>query len=162
MKKKTTQKTLAQAINIHKTERESLIEKKASIDARINQLDIEIHALTLSIDVVERLPDNFVSTPQGGTLTEQIVGLALQTLSERGPLHRRELLEIALQSGIVIGSEGKDQLNTFMSYLSRDERFKSMGRGVWCLTDVGVSEDPETEAEDDEEGGVLLRMPAQM
>ena len=162
MNRQNTVKTLGELVSRCKTEQKDLIEQKAKLDMRLGKLDSEIESLTHSMKIVENAPDNFVSTPQSGTLTEQVTNLIEQVLSESGPLHRKELLKIALESGIVFGSDEKDQLNTFMSYLSRDDRFKSDGRGVWRLIAAAESVDPENKAEVDEEGGVLLRMPRQM
>ena len=162
MNRQNTVKTLGELVSRCRTEQKDLIDQKSKLDMRLSKLDSEIESLTHSMKIVENAPNNFVSTPQSGTLTEQVTNLMEQVLNERGPLHRKELLKIALESGIVFGSDEKDQLNTFTSYLSRDDRFESDGRGVWRLTTASESVDPENEAEDGEEGGVLLRMPGQM
>lgn len=162
MRRQTVLKTLDEIVSKSKAERKGLLEQRAALDLKIKELDREIDSLSHSMKIVESARDNFVSAPQAGTLTEQVINLMERVLSESGPLHRKELLKIALESGIVFGSDEKDQLNTFTSYLSRDDRFKSDGRGVWRLIVASESVDPENKAEDDEEGGVLLRMPGQM
>ena len=162
MRRQTVLKTLDELVSKNRAKQKRLLEQRAKLDLKINELDKEIDSLSHSMQIVESASDNFVSTPQSGTLTEQVTNLIEQVLSESGPLHRKELLKMALESGIVFGSEEKDQLNTFGSYLSRDDRFKSDGRGVWRLTTASESVDSENKAEEDEEGGVLLRMPGQM
>lgn len=165
MRRQATLKTLDEIVSQSEAEREALLEQRATLDGRINELAENIDVLSRSMQIVECAKDNFVTAPQSGTLTEQITTLAEQVLGELGPTHRKELLRIGLESGIVIGS--KDKLNTFMSYLSQDDRFESAGGGVWRLV-ASVSESPsvepesEAEANEGEEGGVLLTMPAQI
>ena len=148
MRRQATLKTLGVLVAKCKAEQRNLTEQRASLELKINKLESDIDSMTRSIEIVEHSQVDFVSTPQAGTLTEQVTNLVEQLLADQGPLHRRELLRLTLESGIHFGSE--DQLNTFASYLARDERFVSNGHGVWRLASSDDQPDPVKEDRDDE------------
>ena len=71
------------------------------------------------------------STPaqQAQTLRDSVY----QILSEQHPLHRRTIFDRLIERGIPVG--GVDPVNTVGAHLSKDERFKNVGRGQWDLVE---------------------------
>ena len=135
--------------------------QKAEIEAEIGRLEERRGVIVSFREIVEAEPE---PVSREGTITSQVTDLVEQILSIEGPIHRKELLARVRQQGIYFGSAEKDQLNTFASYLTVDDRFESIGRGVWRLAGpdqhAGAVEDDAEEDNDtsNEEGGVLLSL----
>ena len=54
-----------------------------------------------------------------------------ELLHINGPLHRRDIFDRLIQSGMTIG--GRTPINTMAAHLSHDPRFESLGGGLWDL-----------------------------
>ena len=94
-------------------------------------LQVAISSLRNAIREVELAEDDFVTTPHKGTFREEITGAMRKTLEEHGPLHRNVILEKVSARGLHIGGG----IRTVGAYLSADERFKNVGKGIWALTE---------------------------
>ena len=111
-------------------------QKEARRDALVAELaliDRSLGTLRLSIQEVEEA--DIPSQPQEGTIQQVLTDFLFGVLSDEGPMHRKELLQRAQQHGIHIG--GKDVTNQMSSYMSKDSRFSSDGRGHWNVSDHG-------------------------
>lgn len=70
-----------------------------------------------------------------GTYTAEITAAIHDVLVvAEAPLHRNEILAALEESEFFVS--GKDKLGALSAYLSRDERFTSVGRGRWALTNA--------------------------
>ena len=82
--------------------------------------------------------DTTASKPEEGradaVTTDPGLNDAIHELLDRsGPLHRQEIFDRLVQSGMTIG--GQVPINTMAAHLSHDPRFKSIGDGKWDLDD---------------------------
>lgn len=94
-------------------------------------LQATIEGLRIAIREVETTEVEFVTTPQKGSFRETMTDAMYAALKERGPLHRSIILAEILDRGIHVGGG----INTVSAYLSVDERFKNVSRGVWAAAD---------------------------
>ena len=68
-----------------------------------------------------------------GTYTAEITAAICEVLSNAdAPLHRNEVLTRLEEREFFVS--GKDKLGALSAYLSRDERFTPVGKGMWGLT----------------------------
>ncbi len=97
----------------------------------LEALQKTIEGLRIAIQEVEHAEDNLVTTPQKGTYREEITSAMSDILALGGPLHRKVILEQLYARGIHIGGG----IRTVGAYLSVDDQFKNIGKGIWALTD---------------------------
>ena len=102
----------------------AILQKK---EKEIQALEGSINALRIAIREVEIAEDVAVTTSQRGTFRQELTDAMYGILNEHGPLHRNVILEKLQELGIHIGGG----INTVGSYLSVDNRFKSVGKGLW-------------------------------
>ena len=108
-------------IQILTDRRTQLIRKLADINAAI---------ATVNSFTDEGLNDSFIP-PQNETLKTQLTNAIYECLLREGPLHRKTILDRVSHMGIQIGV--KSPLSSLASYLSIDERFVNVGKGIWAL-----------------------------
>ena len=92
-------------------------------------LQIAIDGLRIAIAEVERATDDAVTTPQKGTYKQELTDTMYAIVSEYGPLHRNGILAKVKERGLHVGGG----VSTVGSYLSVDDRFKNVGKGMWTL-----------------------------
>ena len=68
-----------------------------------------------------------------GTYTAGITAAIYDLLVAVRPRHRQDILEKLEAQEFYVS--GKDKLGTVSAYLSTDQRFASLGKGQWTLTD---------------------------
>ena len=113
-----------------------ILQKKESELAALQE---SINVLSGAIKEVEMADDDAVTTPHRGTFKEELVSAIYDVLEEHGPLHRNVILQKILELGLHVGGG----VRTVGSYLSADDRFKNVGKGLWVLeepiTDYGIT-----------------------
>ena len=95
-----------------------------------------INALRIAIHEVEIAEDVVITTPQRGTFRQELTDAIYSILDEHGPLHRKIILGKLEERGIHVGGG----VNTVGSYLSVDDRFKSVGKGLWDNVALQIEE----------------------
>ena len=100
-------------------------------------LQTAIDGLRIAIAEVERATDDAVTTPQKGTYKQELTDTLYGILFEYGPLHRNAILEKVKERGLHVGGG----ISTVGSYLSVDDRFKNVGKGVWTLVEEPMTVD---------------------
>ena len=106
-------------------------------EKEIQALEGSINALRIAIREVELVDDIAVTTSQRGTFRQELTDAMYGILDEHGPLHRNVILEKLQELGIHIGGG----INTVGSYLSVDDRFKSVGKGLWDNVTLNLEDD---------------------
>ena len=95
----------------------------------------KLDGINSAISTVGSLADDSftdsVTRPQTGTFKEQLTGAIHEALLREGPLHRKTILNRVSSMGIQIGLT--KPLASLASYLSTDERFVNVGKGIWAL-----------------------------
>ena len=79
--------------------------------------------------------------PPEESSTSNIGDAIYEILSTERPLHRREVHNRLVEMGMKI--PGRDSVNNVGAHLSLDPRFKSVGGGVWDLSDPPVRDESE-------------------
>lgn len=109
-------------------------------------LDEEIRAFTETVRFLEASSEPPVVAPRrrAGSHGAELTDAVEKTLLAERPLHRKTILERVSDAGFYIG--GANPLASLGSYLSLDERFVNVGRGMWTLskeseTDIAKSDD---------------------
>ena len=100
-------------------------------------LQTAIDGLRIAIAEVERATDDAVTTPQKGTYKQELTDTLYVILFEYGPLHRNAILEKVRERGLHVGGG----ISTVGSYLSVDDRFKNVGKGMWRLVEEPITVD---------------------
>ena len=108
-----------------------ILQKK---EQQIQALEDSIRVLRAAIIEVELAEDDSVTTPQRGTFKVQTAGAIYDVLNKDAPmpLHRDFILAKLKERGLIIGGG----VSTIGAYLSMDERFKNVGKGLWTLADT--------------------------
>ncbi len=91
-------------------------------------------SIRVAIEEVENAHDDFITSPQRDSHRMELTNAMYSILLEEQPLHRRTILERVKERRIYVGGV-QGGMNTLATYLSTDERFKNVGRGVWALAD---------------------------
>ncbi len=101
------------------------------LETKKREIDKEVESLHVVIRVIERNGQS-QDTLNKDSFAERI-GTAIYDIlhGEGGPLHRSEIHGRIQQQGIHVG--GKNPVNSVGSYLSIDDRFVNVGRGMWDL-----------------------------
>ena len=92
--------------------------------------DINAAIATVNSFTDEGLNNSFIP-PQDETFKTQLTNAIYEALLREGPLHRKTILDRVSHMGIQIGV--KNPLSSLASYLSIDERFANVGKGIWAL-----------------------------
>ena len=95
----------------------------------MEQLMESINALRIAIREVESADDDGTTTPQKGTYKQELTDAMDHILAEYGPLHRTVILDKLQARGHHVGGG----VRTVGAYLSLDDRFKNVGKGIWGL-----------------------------
>ena len=107
-----------------------ILQKK---EQQLQTLEDSIRVLRAAIIEVEEAEDESVTTPQKGTFKEQTAEAIYDVLKEAQiPLHRNVILTKVKERGLIVGGG----VSTIGAYLSMDERFKNVGKGIWTLADT--------------------------
>ena len=107
--------------------------KVKELETHKRDLDKEVASLHITIRVFERNEQSQDSPNKdsfGGRIGDAIYGILH---NEGGPLHRSEIHSRIQEQGIHVG--GKNPVNSVGSYLSLDDRFVNVGRGMWDLAE---------------------------
>ena len=97
----------------------------------IKELQAQADNLMATIRLVETTEHEFVTTRQKGSFGEKIADTMYEVLEELGPLHRQQILNEVKRRGVYVGAGMK----TIGAYLSSDDRFENVSRGVWAAAD---------------------------
>ena len=115
-----------------------ILQKK---EQQVQTLEDSIRVLRAAIIEVEVAEDESVTTPQKGTFKEQTADAIYNVLKEaQRPLHRTVILTKVKERGLIIGGG----VSTIGGYLSMDDRFKNVGKGMWTLAEEPQSGMPLT------------------
>ena len=118
--------------------------RRAVLDQQIETLERALNVLTATEATLPIVPRKSESS-YAATITDAIE----QVLLEERPLHRSEILARVSARGVYVG--GTKPIASLGSYLSVDNRFKNVGRGVWTLTnDVLLPDEGVTKESTDE------------
>ena len=91
-------------------------------------LNLEIDSIRSAVNILESRPEvEYASSKQAQALRDSIY----EILSEQHPLHRRTIYDRLVERGVKVG--GQDPVNNVGAHLSRDSRFRNVGRGEWDL-----------------------------
>ena len=92
-------------------------------------IDMQVESIRNAINVFASRPEAATtgSSQQAQVLRDTIYVI----LSEQHPLHRRTIYDKLAERGISVG--GKDPVNTVGAHLSKDARFRKLGKGEWDL-----------------------------
>ncbi len=104
------------------------------LEVKKRQIDKEIEALYIVIRLnQERANGIDAGGRRIGTYAQELTDAIHDTLLSERPLHRNVILERVTERGIHVG--GAKPMNSIGSYLSTDQRFKNVGKGVWTLAE---------------------------
>lgn len=112
----------------------------------LDTLQKSIEGLRIAIQEVENAADNMVTMPQKGTYKEEITSAMREIIAQHGPLHRNVILEQLHERGVHVGGG----IRTVGSYLSVDDQFRNIGRGIWALTETFFNIDILSDKDDPE------------
>ena len=110
---------------------------RASREADRRRAEQAIEALDIAIAMFQ---GDTAPTPRRRSHSASLVDAMYDILVRERPLHRNILLERVKEAGFHVG--GETPVGAIGSYLSRDQRFKNIGRGLWTLTEETDSHDP--------------------
>lgn len=110
-----------------------LEEKKRKIDEQYRNVAAVLQYFEESMGGPHPPPDQSRTSNLGDAIYE--------ILSIERPLHRQEVHDRLKEMGMKI--PGRDSVNNVGAHLSLDPRFKSVGGGVWDLTDPPVCDESE-------------------
>ena len=103
------------------------------LEAKKREIDKEVESLHVVIRIYERngqSPDTLNKDSFAERIGTAIYGILHD---EGGPLHRSEIHGRIQEQGIHVG--GKKPVNSVGSYLSLDDRFVNVARGMWDLAE---------------------------
>ena len=103
----------------------------------VAELQASIQGLKIAIREVEMAIDSVATTPQRGTFREALTDAMVEILAECGPLHRNDIAEKIRERGLHVGGG----VRTIGSYLSVEERFRNVGKGIWGLRPEETNEE---------------------
>ena len=103
------------------------------LETKKREIDKEVESLHVVIRLYERNGQS-QDTLNKDSFAERISTAIYGILhDEGGPLHRSEIHSRIQGQGIHVG--GKNPVNSVGSYLSLDDRFVNVGRGMWDLAE---------------------------
>ena len=116
------------------------------LENKIKQREEVIARLNKEIDALKTVYELEEAKPTGGRTTRhnsheaELTDAIESVLQEERPLHRRVILERVQAKGIYVG--GDNAVKAMSPYLTRDNRFKNVSRGVWTLARTPSIERP--------------------
>ena len=131
---------------------------KQSFDRALRALEKDLEHQQRRIDedlqsvrnVIRLVSESDEGNKAASTFSHNLTDALYSVLKEEGPLHRNELVVRVKKKGVHIG--GESPANNLGTYLSRDSRFKNVGRGIWALEE----DDPIESAHSNGREGVSL------
>ena len=103
-------------------------------ESELAALEASISSLRIAIQEVELADDSWFTKPQSGTFKQEITDAMYDALKD-GPLHRKVIMEKLKARGIYVGGG----VRTVGAYLSVDDQFKNVGKGIWTLEPPSVN-----------------------
>ena len=97
-------------------------------ESELQALQTSVNSLRAAIEEVSITDDSCFTKPQNGTFKQKITDAIHEVLND-GPLHRRVILESVATRGVHVGGG----VHTVGAYLSVDDRFENVGKGIWGL-----------------------------
>lgn len=94
-------------------------------------IDSELDALTVVIRMNEKRPEGRNRKPSGFVV--DVTNTILEVLQEESPLHRNDICARVREKGVHIG--GENPVATIGTYLSSDDRFTNVSRGMWAVSE---------------------------
>ena len=119
----------------------------------MERLQASIDAMRITIREVESVDDDEVTTPQQGTYKKELTDAMSSILAEYGPLHRTVILDKLQARGHHIGGG----VRTIGSYLSMDDRFKNVGKGMWALVTSPENQSPSRNGHDKQAAFIIAQ-----
>lgn len=103
-------------------------------EERRQKLDEEIQRIAETARLLEASSEPPAVAPRrrAGSHGAELTDAIEKTLLAERPLHRKTILEKVSDAGFYIG--GANPLALLGSYLSLDDRFLNVGRGMWTLS----------------------------
>ena len=111
--------------------------KVRKLETKKREIDKQVENLHGAIRVFEQNGD-----PEQGDkspFAQEVSDAMFDILTDERPLHRKVILTLVQQRGIHLG--GQNPVSTIGSYLSIDDRFKNVGRGIWTLREEPIAVD---------------------
>ena len=103
--------------------------KVRQLEGKKRDLDKEVEALHVAIRVFEQNGQS--RERQGSSYARELTDAMADILGTERPLRREVILERLQERGIHVG--GAKPVNSIGSYLSTDDRFRNVGKGLWML-----------------------------
>ena len=97
-------------------------------ESELKNLQATVAALRTTLRELEDTEDDLFNKSQNGTYQSTITDAIVEVLAD-GPLHRSVVLERIEARGVHVGGG----VRTIGVYLSKDDRFVNVGKGVWAL-----------------------------
>ena len=97
-------------------------------ESELKDLQTTVAALRATLRELEDAEDDLFGKPQNGTYQSTITDAIVEVLAD-GPLHRSVILERIEARGVHVGGG----VRTIGVYLSKDDRFVNVGKGMWTL-----------------------------
>jgi len=101
------------------------------LEATKRQIDKDVEAIFTTLRIFENDRACGVSREKTSSHAQELTDTIFDILTTSRPLHRKNIFELLKVRGIHVG--GQIPVNTVGSYLSTDDRFKNVGRGIWDL-----------------------------
>ena len=111
--------------------------KVRQLETKKREIDKQVENLHGAIRVFEQNGD--AEHGDKSPFAQEVGGAMFDILTDERPLHRKVILTRVRQRGIHLG--GQNPVNTIGSYLSIDDRFKNVGRGIWTLKEEPIAVD---------------------
>jgi len=105
--------------------------KAKQLEARKREIDKNVEAIYTILRVFEQSQIGEVITDRLSSYAQELTNAMYDILISKRPLHRKSIFDRLTVRGIHVG--GQIPVNTVGSYLSIDDRFKNVGRGMWDL-----------------------------
>ena len=111
---------------------------------RKRKVDEELQAVRVVIRINDQRDDD---AKQAISFAAEIGNTIYAVLKDESPLHRNEIMARVKERGVHIG--GANPSNNLGTYLSRDERFENVSKGVWRLAEEDSTVNPESNGHGD-------------
>ncbi len=132
----------------------TVIDLKAALrdlEEKKRRIEEQISAAAIMIQYFEGMDSNPIPQPEQPSAARSpspsnVMRDAMNdVLAAHGPLHRTEVHRRIVEMGIVVG--GRDPVRNVGTYLSLDQRFKSVGSGMWDVAErIDETNQPERQS----------------
>ena len=102
----------------------------AAIDKARAVLNTQADAIRTVLALLESDPDPMPTASRDAQMLRDAMH---DVLSVEHPLHRKVIYERLVEKGVAVN--GRNPVNNVGAHLSADDRFKSLGKGMWDLED---------------------------